>query len=235
MSDWTDAAITKLQQLANEGYSASQIGALINRELGTDFSHNAIIGKLHRMGCGVKGNRKTTVTWTMRMFSALEVALAEGLTVQACVRHVSAAAGFDVDPQHVHAKIEDMRKREERAKTQAAQAEARRAVSRLFKAPITDVTPSRPKAIVEVVPVVPCNDAVPMTAGPVSLMDLKDWHCRWDAGRGDDGQMLYCGARKSRGAYCGHHARMVYQPPPERKAKRELPVYRLEPAQRRFA
>lgn len=235
MSEWTDAAITKLQQLANEGYSASQIGSLINRELGTDFSRNAIIGKLHRMGCGVKGNRKSTVTWTMRMFSALEAALAEGLTVQACVRHVSAVAGFDVDPQHVHAKIEDIRKREERAKTQAAQAEARRAVSRLFKAPITDVTPSRPKAIVEVVPVVPCDDAVPMTAGPVPLMDLKDWHCRWPGERGDDGLMTFCGARKFRGSYCGHHSRIGYQPPPQRTVKAPLPVYRTDKTFARFA
>ncbi len=236
MSDWTDAAITKLQQLANEGYSASQIATLVNKELGTEFTRNAIVGKLHRLGRGVSGERKVAIAWSARMIGALDTALGEGLTLQACARHVSAVAGQEIDPQHVHAKIEDIRKRQERAEAREQKAQGRKAISRLFPAPAEDTTEAKPRVDDEVVPVVPFDEPLaPLAGDPVSLLGLKDWHCRWPGKLDEDGLTTYCGARKFRGAYCGHHARMAYQPPPERKVKAPLPVYRIDKTFARFA
>ena len=42
---------------------------------------------------------------------------------------------------------------------------------------------------------------------PVKLIDLMEYHCRW---LHDDG--MYCGALRTRGAYCAQHADIAYQP-----------------------
>ena len=63
MSEWTDKAVTKLQQLANEGYSASQIAALIHNELGLTFSRNAADELRQRVAgiCSEAAARQCTV------------------------------------------------------------------------------------------------------------------------------------------------------------------------------
>jgi GcrA cell cycle regulator len=44
MSDWTDKKIEKLKKLWEKGFSAAEIGKKL------DFSKNAIVGKVHRLG-----------------------------------------------------------------------------------------------------------------------------------------------------------------------------------------
>ena len=44
MSEWTDKKIEKLKKLWEKGYSAAEIGKKL------DFSKNAIVGKVHRLG-----------------------------------------------------------------------------------------------------------------------------------------------------------------------------------------
>jgi hypothetical protein len=51
--------------------------------------------------------------------------------------------------------------------------------------------------------------------GPtVGLMELHSHSCRWPIGEG------YCGAEKSRGSYCGHHAAIAYTGLPQFKPRR---------------
>lgn len=52
MSDWTDKKIEKLKKLWAQGLSTSEIGKKL------DFSKNAIVGKVHRLGLS---NRKSPI------------------------------------------------------------------------------------------------------------------------------------------------------------------------------
>lgn len=47
---WNEPIIEQLRTLWHEGRSGSQIARLINSEHGTQFTRNAIIGKVHRLG-----------------------------------------------------------------------------------------------------------------------------------------------------------------------------------------
>jgi GcrA cell cycle regulator len=49
-SEWSDAAIAILRARWAEGFSASQIATMIEREAGQRCTRNAVIGKMHRLG-----------------------------------------------------------------------------------------------------------------------------------------------------------------------------------------
>lgn len=53
----------------------------------------------------------------------------------------------------------------------------------------------------------------------ISITDprLRDHHCRQVLGYGEDGRAVFCGASKTRGAFCGWHGRINYQPASARK------------------
>lgn len=48
-SRWTESAVALLKKLHHDGFSASQIAG----QLGVDFTRNAVIGKIHRLGLNV--------------------------------------------------------------------------------------------------------------------------------------------------------------------------------------
>lgn len=45
---WPDKAIEMLERIWPEGHSASKCAAMINHECGTNFTRNAVIGRVHR-------------------------------------------------------------------------------------------------------------------------------------------------------------------------------------------
>lgn len=60
--------------------------------------------------------------------------------------------------------------------------------------------------------------------GPVSLLDLRDHHCRWPVGDSRSGSMRYCGCRKAasgpRGGvtpYCSDHSAVAFSAPEPRR------------------
>lgn len=233
MSEWTDAIVSRLQRLSYEGYSASMIAEAVNKEFGCSFTRNAVIGKLHRMGCTAGGVIKAKpTTWTEPMVEALRLSFADGNTAQACARHVSAVAGFTVTASAIHAKAGAMGMNFKAKAREVFVARLFNPPPRpiLFTAPIEEVEPAEAVSIVP-----PVTPEPPPLGEPVSLMALQWFHCRWDAGRDEAGQMLYCGARKTKGSYCAKHARMAYLPKPKRTAKAPLPVYRTEKTFARFA
>lgn len=83
--------------------------------------------------------------------------------------------------------------------------------------------------------------AQPVSATAVTIFGLTDKTCRYPLFAGDEGihQKLYCGGdvigadggswdrMSAHLPYCGHHARMVYAPPPPRTR----PVRRMEAAE----
>jgi hypothetical protein len=50
VSVWTDARVERLRQLHADGFSMSQIAALLNRETQSSITRNAVVGKGHRLG-----------------------------------------------------------------------------------------------------------------------------------------------------------------------------------------
>jgi len=135
--------------------------------------------------------------------------------------------------------MEDIRARQER-KERAEAREREAAARRLAKLsqPVCEPAPAPSRLVIaeHVAPVVPNEEPpTPIAGEPVTLMQLQWHHCRWDAGQGEDGQMLYCGATKAKGAYCREHARLAYVPIPKRTDKAPLPVYRTDKTFARFA
>lgn len=233
MNVWSDAVVSRLQRLSYEGYSGSMIAEAVNKEFGCSFTRNAVIGKLRRLGCTAGGKVVATPTrWTDPMIEALRLSFADGNTAQTCARHVSAVAGFTVTASAIHAKAGAMGMNFKAKAREVFVARLFNPPPRpiLFTAPIEDVDQAEAVSIVP-----PLAPEPPPVGEPVSLMALRPHHCRWDAGRDEDGHMLYCGARKVKGSYCAKHARMAYLPKAKRTAKAPLPQYRTERAFARFA
>lgn len=210
MSEWTDQIVSRLQRLSHEGYSASAIAEAVNREFGAAFSRNAVIGKLHRMGCTTGGvvTVKST-TWTEAMIEALRLAFADGATAQACARHVSAAAGQEVTVSALYAKAGAMGMNFKAKAREVFVARLFNPPPRpiLFTAPIEEVEPAEAVSIVP--PVAP---EPPPLGEPVSLMALRPHHCRWPAGEDAHGLATYCGCQVFRRSYCKSHYQISVAP-----------------------
>ncbi|MCO5090393.1 GcrA family cell cycle regulator [Bosea sp. (in: a-proteobacteria)] len=55
----------------------------------------------------------------------------------------------------------------------------------------------------------------------VTIMDLREYMCRWPMGDPTRPDFRFCGARAQTGMpYCGHHARIAYQPAADRRRDR---------------
>lgn len=55
----------------------------------------------------------------------------------------------------------------------------------------------------------------------VTIMELREFMCRWPLGDPTTPEFRYCGARANEGLpYCPHHAQIAYQPATERKRLR---------------
>lgn len=230
MSEWTDQIVSRLQRLSYEGYSASAIAEAVNREFSTAFSRNAVIGKLHRMGCSVGGKVPVDPAhvWTQAMEEALKAAFADGLTPQAIARHVTAAAKREISLKALYAKAGCMGltfKGSSRAVF----------VDRFMKREPKPIEPLPPRVEAKRAPIAPAIEDAPLSCERVTLLDLRPHHCRFPLGEPASADFAYCGAQKVKGSYCAAHARLSYLPKPKRTAKAPLPVYRTEKTFARFA
>ena len=230
MSPWSDQIVTRMMQLSHEGYSGSRIAARINSEFGSDFTRNAVIGKLHRMGCSVGGNVpvEPAAVWTRAMEEALKAAFADGLTPLAIARHVTAAAKREISLKSLYAKAGRMGltfKGSSRAVF----------VERFMRREPKPIEPLPPRVEAKRAPIAPAIEAEPLSCERVTLLDLRPHHCRFPLGEPASADFGYCGARKVKGSYCAAHARLSYLPKPKRTAKAPLPQYRTERAFARFA
>lgn len=50
--------------------------------------------------------------------------------------------------------------------------------------------------------------------GRVAMADVEAGHCRWPFGDPEAGSFRFCGAERSKGAYCARHAGRAYLPLP---------------------
>lgn len=75
--------------------------------------------------------------------------------------------------------------------------------------------------ITHVVPVARENVVVPLS-DRVTIMDLREYMCRWPVGDPTSPNFRFCGARAVTGMpYCAHHASIAYQPVLDRRRDRK--------------
>jgi GcrA cell cycle regulator len=81
---------------------------------------------------------------------------------------------------------------------------------------MTTPQPAAPPA-----PVPPREGAVATRSEGVTIMELREFMCRWPLGDPTTPEFRYCGAHASEGLpYCPDHAQIAYQPAAERKRLR---------------
>jgi GcrA cell cycle regulator len=67
----------------------------------------------------------------------------------------------------------------------------------------------------------PSEDVVIPFSERVTIMDLREYMCRWPMGDPTTPEFRFCGARSQTGLpYCSHHARIAYQPAADRRRDR---------------
>jgi GcrA cell cycle regulator len=55
--------------------------------------------------------------------------------------------------------------------------------------------------------------------GGVTILELRDRHCRWPMGDPSKPEFRFCGKRKAGKTYCAGHAAIAYIPPEQRKRR----------------
>jgi len=67
----------------------------------------------------------------------------------------------------------------------------------------------------------PSEDVVIPFSERVTIMELREYMCRWPMGDPTSAEFRFCGARSQTGMpYCGYHARIAYQPAADRRRDR---------------
>ncbi|MFE1602714.1 GcrA family cell cycle regulator [Methylobacterium sp. ID0610] len=104
-----------------------------------------------------------------------------------------------------------------------APVQPRRTVSEEVRVPSAAPTPTMvapaPASLALVRPesIAPPDVALPLSER-VTIMELREFMCRWPMGDPSSPDFRFCGARSITGLpYCTHHARIAYQPAAERK------------------
>jgi GcrA cell cycle regulator len=91
-------------------------------------------------------------------------------------------------------------------------------------APVQAPAP-RPFAPFVAPPTPPAHIPEPAGAERVTIMDLREFMCRWPLGDPTSAEFRFCGARAITGLpYCTHHAQIAYQPAADRKRDRDRRV-----------
>lgn len=201
---WTDQNIAVLQNMVKEGLSAADVAARLG------CSRNAAVGKATRLGTPFHSRPASSVPtplkkrqpWTEERILKAAVLWVRNVTITSMastmqVRVSTMACVIDRYPQHFPkrvrpnsgnvSKIAAILRRSEREE---------KAVERSLRGYDSSVF-----AIADV--------------GPVRFMDLTDKHCKFpiSCDEGPQGaDMPCCGARRTDGSYCVHHARIAYGP-----------------------
>ncbi|AWB19883.1 GcrA cell cycle regulator [Methylobacterium currus] len=112
----------------------------------------------------------------------------------------------------------------------AAPAVGRRPRSEAESAPVAE-TPSvlapAPPALALVQAAPPCTEVALPESARVTIMELREFMCRWPMGDPSTPDFRFCGDRAITGLpYCTHHSRIAYQPAAERKRDRKAVGFR---------
>ena len=92
-----------------------------------------------------------------------------------------------------------------------------------FAEPVFDSAPPLPVVLKPIVPTPALADFEAPLCEQVTIMELRESSCRWPMGDPTSTDFRYCGARTpsgSCGPYCTAHARLAFQPAPDRRRER---------------
>lgn len=197
---WTDERVEQLRKLWSEGLSASQIAT----EIG-GVTRNAVIGKVHRLG--LSGRTKTPATAT----TARSVRKAPASAPQAAA--AAAPVARPAEPQILSTSV-----------SAPASTPAPRPLATAFNnASLADVAleDDLDDGAVQIIPSSREDVVVPLSER-VTIMDLREYMCRWPIGDPTSPSFRFCGARSTTGMpYCAHHASIAYQPIIDRRRDRK--------------
>ncbi len=71
----------------------------------------------------------------------------------------------------------------------------------------------------------PSEDVVVPFSERVTIMDLREYMCRWPMGDPTSPEFRFCGGRSATGLpYCAYHARIAYQPAADRRRDRSKAI-----------
>lgn len=74
----------------------------------------------------------------------------------------------------------------------------------------------------------PSEDVVIPFSERVTIMDLREYMCRWPMGDPTTAEFRFCGGRSQTGMpYCSYHARIAYQPAADRRRDRSKMAARV--------
>ena len=165
------------------------------------------------------------LTWTEERIERLKELWTEGLSAS----QIAAELGGDVSRNAVISKANRLGLAHARAKEGARRGHASRAARRsrpnklsLLPSKIQPRCPARERAAYSAARSDRCPSRGGRTASMgVTIMELREFMCRWPLGDPTTPEFRYCGARANEGLpYCPHHAQIAYQPATERKRLR---------------
>lgn len=201
---WTDERIELLQKMWLQGMSASKIAS----ELADGLTRNAVIGKVYRLGLSGRGKAEPQPDEerpTPRLARELDAPLGED-------------APEDEDRGVAAPEVRHPARAESVAAVEAHPAPFAELAGPTFVSGANALAVARARAPAPA----PQQNVVAMTPEPVTIMELRDFMCRWPLGDPTQAEFRFCGARRpiGGGPYCACHAALAYQPQHDRRRQR---------------
>jgi GcrA cell cycle regulator len=168
------------------------------------------------------------ITWTDERIEQLRRLWSDGLSAS----QIAAEIGGGVTRNAVIGKVHRLGL-SGRGKAKAASPQRARKATRTPSAPAPIAPPARNNVVLAPVsstltaesePEIRVEEevVVPMSER-VTIMELREFMCRWPMGDPTKPEFRFCGARSVTGLpYCSHHARIAYQPVADRKRDRRF-------------
>ncbi|WP_395664383.1 GcrA family cell cycle regulator [Methylocella sp.] len=198
---WTDERIDLLQKMWLQGMSASKIAS----ELANGLTRNAVIGKVYRLGLSGRGKSEAAP-------SGEDKAPHDA----ACEPDVFPGASPGGEPD---ASVVRMRPQPAACDDPAPRAAEAPAAER---EPFDGAAAFALKPAPFIPPAPAQHHNVVAMAEPVTIMDLREFMCRWPIGDPTQADFRFCGARRTPGGgpYCPCHSTLAYQPQHDRRRQR---------------
>lgn len=176
---WTMAQDDALRLRIDQGHSPGSIALNFPLEIGFR-SRNSLIGRCHRLGIELRrGNIGHPAWWTQERLDTLRKLYHSALGYT----HAQMAVEMDCKVSTLHKGIVKMRKADGIAERKPSPTRFRKG-HKPYRRPVERVLP----------------------ANPVTIVDLKQTHCRAVLGNVDGLETLYCGNEaEPRHSYCAGH------------------------------
>jgi GcrA cell cycle regulator len=207
--EWNDTSIDRLKAMLGEGLSATEIASALSREFGAAVSRNSVIGKVARSNLLFfrKGPRPVDVT--PEIAAEIKRLAESGMPRRRITGELKisfAKIAKVLGPGDFKPVTKVISKARGRVKTREA--------ARPKPVDSPPIAPTAPEPMPE-----PVDAAAPM-GDRCTILELKEYSCRWPIGEPGTEEFRYCGARSGTGIpYCGYHARIAYQPVADRRRK----------------